>query len=661
MANTIKLYSISNLLEKNFFIPSYQRGYRWDKQQIEDLLKDIFDFASKKNKTDKEFYCLQPIVVKKCDDNTLLESELQSEFDNNIWYEVIDGQQRLTTIRILINYLVKELYGGKSLFETHKKNLYKLEYETKKGSSKFLDNIYRNDETIDFYFISEAYYIIENWFKNKDNPQKVKEKIRNTFIDTIDDKGEDGIVQVIWYEIEDTPENKANAIDTFIRINLGKIPLTSSELIKALFLQERKFFKNNENENEIAKLKQLQIATEWDRIENSLQNNDFWWFLNENENNTPSRIDFIFNLIKEVKISKDSEVENRKSLNATQIELQKVSNPTIEERIGTDSYANFRYFYQEFDKQINFQSLKKEWDTIKHYYYTIEEWYNNPVWYHYIGYLIYCGVSIIEIYNLTKYDFETEEKIATKDAITISLKKKIKNHLKNIRWSPDAENNIFLDISYKKDDIKFIREVLLLYNIECIVKQCEANTLIYKFPYRSFKEIKNVDGDKMSWDVEHVDSYNSNKLPNRKTRVVWLQFALEEIDNNNDNSDLILKINDYINDEKSTHKFEELLLKVNDIINDDDNDEDKKNNIGNLALLDAGTNRGYGNALFPTKRKKIIEKDKLGIFIPICTKNVFLKYFDSSGQSNAKWNDKDIINYRKDIEATLIEFLPTKP
>ena len=164
----------------------------------------------------------------------------------------------------------------------------------------------------------------------------------------------------------------------------------------------------------------------------------------------------------------------------------------------------------------------------------------------------------------------------------------------------------------------------------------------------------------MSWDVEHVDSYNSNKLPNRKTRVVWLQFALEEIDNNSNNSEIILKINDYIQNEKSTQKFEELHLKVNELINNDDNDDDLKNNIGNLTLLDAGTNRGYGNALFPTKRKKIIEKDKLGVFIPICTKNVFLKYFDSSGQSNAKWSDKDIINYRKDIELTLIEFLPIK-
>lgn len=606
MANTITLYSISELLGRNFFIPSYQRGYRWEKQQVEDLLNDIFVFASKKHKTEKEFYCLQPLVVKKCNEKTLLRNNLISDLDGNIWYEVIDGQQRLTTIRILISYLVKELYGGKSLFETHNRHLYNLKYETRKESSEFLDNIRVNDEYIDSYFIFEAYQIIEHWFKKQNNPQKTKEKLRNTFIDNREDKGEDGIVQVIWYEIEDNLGNEANAIDTFIRINLGKIPLTSSELIKALLLQEREFYKGKEKENEIAKLKQLQIATEWDSIESGLHIDDFWWFINETENNTPARIDFIFNLIKELKIQTD---------------------PSIKDNIGTDSYATFRYFYQKFDNHIDFETLKKEWDTIKHYYLTLEEWYNNPIWYHYIGFLIYCGVSVLEIYKLTKNDFETDEKIETKKDITISLKKRIKDHLKSIKWGIDLDDNVFLNLSYN-DDKKFLKQILLLYNIECIVNQCEARTIIYKFPFKTFKEMKNIEGNSMSWDVEHIDSYNSNKLPNRNTRIVWLQFALEEIENNTLNEKLISKINNYIENEKSTQSFEELNKLIIEITKENENNDDLKNNIGNLTLLDAGTNRGYGNALFPTKRRKIIEKDKLGVFIPICTKNVFLKYFD---------------------------------
>lgn len=667
MANTITLQSISELLDKNFFIPSYQRGYRWDKQQIEDLLNDIYTFAIKPNKSEKEFYCLQPIVVRKCNEDIKQKNNLQSSFDNNVWYEIIDGQQRLTTIRILISYLVNELYPGKTLFEKHRRNPYMIEYETRKGCNSFIEDNLESDDTIDFYFITEARKHIQNWFDTSvqiKDPQKAKEKIRNTLIYNKEDQDQEGIVQVIWYEIEDNTNNANSAIDTFIRINLGKIPLTSSELIKALFLQEREFYKGKEKENEIAKLKQLQIATEWDRIENSLQNEDFWWFLNKEENKIPARIDFIFNLIKDVKISHDSEIEERKKLNVVQIESRKRTNPTIEEKIGTDSYSTFRYFYHEFDRNIDFDTLNNEWKTVQHYYLTLEEWFNNPIWYHYIGFLIYCGVNIMELYNLTKFDFETKEKITTKVGITNSLKKKIKDHFKSVRWEIDSNNFPFLDVSYTNsngENKRFIRELLLLYNIEYVAKQCEAKTLIYKFPFKAFKEIRDVDGNKMSWDVEHIDSSTKNKLPNRNTRVIWLKFALEEIDNTEFTAELIKKINDFIDDEKSQQDFDELQSKIVELLGENENNDEMKNNIGNLTLLDAGTNRGYGNALFPTKRKKIIEKDKMGIFIPICTKNVFLKYFDTTGERNVKWSDKDIVNYRNDIAEILQDFLPTKP
>ena len=91
MNNSVNLYSISELLEKKFFVPSYQRGYRWTEQQVKELLDDIFSFATKK-KADGEFYCLQPIVVKK-------------RLDDDKSYELIDGQQRLTTLKILLEYL----------------------------------------------------------------------------------------------------------------------------------------------------------------------------------------------------------------------------------------------------------------------------------------------------------------------------------------------------------------------------------------------------------------------------------------------------------------------------------------------------------------------------------------------------------------------------
>lgn len=74
--------SINDLLGNDFYVPSYQRGYRWTPIQVTELLTDIWDFHRKPGKIPEEFYCLQPIVVK---------------LNNGEW-ELIDGQQRLTTI-----------------------------------------------------------------------------------------------------------------------------------------------------------------------------------------------------------------------------------------------------------------------------------------------------------------------------------------------------------------------------------------------------------------------------------------------------------------------------------------------------------------------------------------------------------------------------------
>jgi uncharacterized protein with ParB-like and HNH nuclease domain len=61
--NKIGLKSIKELLGMNFFIPAYQRGYRWKETQVKQLLDDIWQF--RENKTEGEFYCLQPVVVTK--------------------------------------------------------------------------------------------------------------------------------------------------------------------------------------------------------------------------------------------------------------------------------------------------------------------------------------------------------------------------------------------------------------------------------------------------------------------------------------------------------------------------------------------------------------------------------------------------------------------
>jgi hypothetical protein len=213
-----------------------------------------------------------------------------------------------------------------------------------------------------------------------------------------------------------------------------------------------------------------------------------------------------------------------------------------------------------------------------------------------------------------------------------------------------------------------IQRLLLLYNIEYIVRQCNNKHLVYKFPFKSFKE--------GTWDVEHIDSYTENGLSDKPSQEKWLESseralfmlerewkALKIPGNSGELENLRNRIKKYREEEakdRSDDVFQELYDQIQKIFEEDENDEELKNNIGNLTLLDSSTNRGYGNALFRSKREIIIKKDREGIFIPMGTKNVFLKYFDDEGLSPASWSKTDIEKYRRNIADTLAKFLPPR-
>jgi hypothetical protein len=294
--------------------------------------------------------------------------------------------------------------------------------------------------------------------------------------------------------------------------------------------------------------------------------------------------------------------------------------------------------------------IANEWDKIYEYFLAFQEWHNTPNWYHYIGFLVYCGVSIIEIYNL--YDGKNKNEFGR------NLVEKIKTHknaLKELSCEQDNDGNYSFDLSYDKNkDRDTIRKILLLFNIEFIVQQYdkiqkitktkEDNNFIIKFPFKLFK---NED-----WDVEHIDS----QTPNEKDQNEWLEIAKEDLLDES-NKELTDKINDFLSNENSQNKFEDLYKEICSLSGEVDNDEEAKDSVGNLTLLNADINRSYGNSLFQTKRRIIIEKDMEGKFIPICTKHVFLKYFDKKGTSRTKWGEYDITNYQNHIGTVLRDFL----
>jgi len=112
---------------------------------VTELLNDINEFSPKEieNSNEKTWYCLQPIVVKKKDDNE---------------WDVIDGQQRLTTTFLILHHL------NQGYVENRRKKLFGLKYETRENSADYLQKELNgetiNDTNIDYYFISSAYNIL---------------------------------------------------------------------------------------------------------------------------------------------------------------------------------------------------------------------------------------------------------------------------------------------------------------------------------------------------------------------------------------------------------------------------------------------------------------------------------------------------------------------
>lgn len=291
---------------KTFFIPSYQRGYRWGENEVKQLFDDLWG-AMKANKE----YCLQPLVVMK---------------KGNQW-RVIDGQQRLTTLYILLKVLGQE--PG-----------FSLEYETRPGSKQFLADIATMEEEKGEI---EAKKNPDNWYiwtakKNLVTLIKGKEEAQDGF----DVKFGEWIMRVppeekdevqseetspapffLWYE----PEGDEHEI--FARLNSGKIPLSNAELIKAELLSKKKG-----NEQALA-------ADDWDRIEHRLQDDDFWCFVNPEPMSSrfqAAHIDFLFELW---------------------------------ERQGGDK-----------------GKVEDAWKYVKKIFSKMEEWYDNLRLYHLIGFLM---------------------------------------------------------------------------------------------------------------------------------------------------------------------------------------------------------------------------------------------------------------------------------
>lgn len=541
-------------IEGKFYVPSYQRGYRWGRDEVIRLLEDI-----SANGTNN--YCLQPVVVRKNGDR----------------FELIDGQQRLTTLFILLQYIKRE-------FKPRIAIKYELSYETRDKSAEFLNNIDASlaDSNIDFFHIFQANQAIDDWFKSQEDDVVAADDIYGYLVK---------YVKIIWYEVGEDED----AIALFTRLNIGKIPLTSAELVKAMFLSK-------DNNAGMDREKQEEISLQWDNIEKELHHDSLWAFLtNYNARSYQTRIDLVLNLIAQMPSD------------------------------NKDKY--FTFF--KFDERRKSEDLSDIWKEIQHTFLILKDWYENHELYHKIGYLIASRAeSLSNIYQLSKdkkkSEFETE------------LDKLIKKSI-------DIDKN-YAELSYEKTgDYAKISRLLLLFNVES-VRQIDAKA--QRFPFDKYK-------DKASWSLEHIHAQQSEGMRRQEEWKEWLRLHIRSVKAVSDNADLISKMQDCIDKAKLERtEFESVQQEVIKALSVEGNAE-YLHSISNMALLNSNDNAALNNSTFDVKRNEIIKMDKAGKYIPFCTKMVFLKYYTPSEDNQLHfWGQEDRIAYIQAINKVLCDYLP---
>lgn len=593
MAQELRLKTINELLGNCFYIPKYQRGYRWSSHQVTQLLDDIETFAKTPLGHDqrRSFYCLQPIVVK----------EIQWP-DAGVpvsGWEVIDGQQRLTTIFILLSYFEKEFLGG-DFKNSYLREIFTFRYETRRETEQFLKDIREDRSCIDYNYIWSAYKTIATWFKGKSRTEK------NRFLDTLLATDEfERSVQVIWHEV-DTKET----VKLFTRLNLGKIPLTNAELVKALFLSNTSF---NEQTHEDAARSRMEIALIWDEIEQKLGDEMLWSFVtNAKPSDYPTRIDLLFDLI-----------SNRPARNS-------------------DPLHTFLYFLKQFqDQNVPLWTL---WLDIENYFQTLCYWATDKDLYHKVGYLIAIG------------DADTLPKLASQ--YSKSIKPEFNSHLDRL-----IEKSIDFDLdslSYERaGDYRKLERALLLFNVETIRN---SKNIAEYYPFKFHKNLH--------WSLEHIHAQNSQFLDQTKKRQ-WTEWIknhrplVQELATGHADESVqkvwkrrLEELDSFDEAQLTWLRFSTLADEIfKDLTENGPDERHSPHSISNLALLSKEANSALNNAVFEVKRRVIIHLDKEGEYIPVCTRRVFLKYYNDNERSSSDqiqfWGMDDRASYLEKIKKIL--------
>ncbi|EJF53971.1 hypothetical protein SapgrDRAFT_2303 [Saprospira grandis DSM 2844] len=601
------LYTIKEVFQKegylsafkkvDYYIPLYQRGYKWTSKQVDKLLDDIHRFEPEGAK----FYCLQNITL----------------VPEGTCFNVVDGQQRLTTLVLLLSYLGdKNLVKDKLRFPKHSIRRY---------TNDFLKEIVTKEESVfpnsswedfiltrqyydrqDIYHLFGAYKAIESWFEKK---KLSNNKDKSKFSDKILNH-----VKIIINKID--KEGNISEEKIFGNLNSKRVPLDGADLVRAIIIT-RVAKEEGEREGDIKNIvrvneKRVKIGWQLDQINN-------WWSREEVKNYFTQ---FISIKSEEAGIGNKLFKENKYPINLLYLlfaEKQGESELTLEliERYNNNAIA----LYKELLELNN----------------SLKDWFEDRGLYHYLGFLFFNdnrpknkgGISFYKIWEIWKSS-------KTRSTFKILLKKKMRRLIKKDEGALDFTN---MEINWYDDKDKTSVKILVLMDvIHC--SQFEGQAFL---PHTAFTKANN--------DIEHIFPQNPAEINKKKDYIHFLnthivpkekQFDLANFDSKKEDEKYLLNVDNFIEEHISAIKI---------------------NSIGNLVLLYSSLNRSLGNKAYTYKRARVVEYFNKGHFIQPHTFKVFVRYFNNELHENKDldyWTNQDIEANAIKITQTIQNFFKTE-
>lgn len=575
---------------QGYYIGPYQRGYKWRSaakyDQVPTLLTDLYE-AFQQSQVDprNQEYFLQYITVKR----TLI--------DRISYFELIDGQQRMTSIS-LFYYVLAGVFSFENLAEHDgcplviysrypERRIFE-EVMALLASAKSEDENLQQQDL--FYMVRAARCFLD--FLHILREQKQLRAFELFF--------REKVKLILNKEDEAT-----SAEEVFLNLNTNKVPLTDGELVKGLLLTRASRMDDEMGERNFKEITEIRLlmGKAWDELTAWLHKPEVAaYFFDKSDQPLASFLGLVsWNETKQeqpvVEIFRRGLVKNTKTQD--------------------NKYVQFNRYMERIRKPADAHDLLLQ---IKHVFRRLRSWYETPDVYNLLGYYLETsGNRISKLKELLKDE--------SNHSVIVTMKTHLSSFLTALR--PDK-----LEFGKHNDTIKYLLLAISVF------PESEDQTLNshYRFDFFTYGDQK--------WSIEHIFPQNPNaskydvvddrewvlgRIAEERAKLEeGMQLPLDQLKER-------IELRQPVSTTEMAWLFDSFT---------------KTDYLGNLALLPGGVNSALSNKFFNTKRKVLLEKISQGQFVPKHTTDVFSKMLDLSklpagtvgrefDRSLVTWSEKD--------------------